>query len=84
MSGSATNTEMVTFGNALAPMKMGVLGFFGEKSHGQGTMIYPDGRVYAGGFIFFRKSRRQINMDPNRFNQMFGFVAVKLQGFYMP
>jgi hypothetical protein len=31
-----------------------------------------------GGFIFFRKSRRQINMDPSRFNQMFGFVAVKL------
>ena len=32
MRGSVNNTEMVTFGNVLAPMKMGVLCFSGKRA----------------------------------------------------
>ena len=39
MSSSVINTEMVTFGNVLAPMKMGVLCSVGEKSPGKSNFV---------------------------------------------
>ncbi len=45
-------------------------------------MIYPDGRVYAGEFREGKRIGYGTITHPNRFNQMFGFVAVKLQGHF--